>query len=163
MRLSISLPDALAEEVRRRDIAISAVCLAIAQHSPARPDAVHPDSSPPPLPPARAASLRRRPSSIHPGIASNGPLLQPHDLHCDGDPDQPGLALPRRVHRHPVLQLNHLVAVAAGGRAPGCAREGPAAYCSTTLRPGGAGRAAPARAGRGFLWGSWSAQALRAP
>jgi hypothetical protein len=48
MRLSISLPDALAEEVRRRDIAISAVCLAIAQHSPARPDAVHPDSSPRP-------------------------------------------------------------------------------------------------------------------
>lgn len=30
MRLSLSLPDALAEEVRRRDIAISAVCLAIA-------------------------------------------------------------------------------------------------------------------------------------
>jgi hypothetical protein len=59
----------------------------------------------------------------------------------------PVLAFPRGVDRDAVLQLDHRVPVAAGGRAPGSAREDRAACCAAGPRPGGT-----EGPGQGRLW-----------
>src|ERR1700749_3597958 len=63
-------------------------------------------------------------------------------------PELPGpeMRTPRGIDRDAVLQLDHRVA-AAGGRAPGSAREDPAACGAAGLRPGR--RGGP---GTGRLW-----------
>ena len=75
------------------------------------------------------------------------------------DRTPPAALGPRRVHRDPALQLDHLAA-APGCGASGATREDSGAGRALAFFGRPAARAAPCGTVVGILWGSWPARAL---